>query len=104
MRSWEAFVRQHLSLPELKPEREKRIVCELATQLEDLYCDAVFRGMSEEEAEAYAERQIQDWECFARELQRADRSSAQPRLDRWADNYPERAYPDEYQDEAAEED
>lgn len=86
MYDWEAFVRRHLSLAELRPEREKRIVRELASQLEDLYRDAVSRGNGEEEAKAFAELQIQDWECFGCEIRRADRSNFQPRLDRWANN------------------
>ena len=35
MRDWEGFVLENLSLPELKPKRELRIVRELAAQLED---------------------------------------------------------------------
>ena len=60
MRDWSAFVRSHLSLPELAPEREARIVRELATQLEDFYRDALSRGASEADADAHARAQIDD--------------------------------------------
>ena len=85
MRNWEDHVLHHLSLPELKPERERRIVRELASQLEDFYRDAISGGMSEEEAEAFAERQIQDWECMAGDVRRVERSHFQRKLVRWAE-------------------
>jgi hypothetical protein len=47
MRDWTAFVRSRLSLPDLAPEREARIIRELAAQLEDFYRDARARGASE---------------------------------------------------------
>ena len=62
MRNWEAFVRAHLSLPDLQPEREQRIVCELAAQLEDFYRDGRARGLNDSEADAFACEQIPDWE------------------------------------------
>jgi predicted permease len=92
VRNWEAFVRRHLLLPDLKPERERRIVRELADQLEDFYRDAIARGLSEEEADAFAVRQIRDWECFASDVRRADRANFQLRFDRWADKAQDRAH------------
>ncbi len=92
MRNWEAFVRRHLSLPELRPEREKRIVRELAAQLEDFYRDGISRGLSEDESDAFAVRQIRDWECFASDVRRADRANFQLRLDRWADKAQDKAH------------
>ena len=85
MRDWEAFVRQHLRLPELKPEREKRIVRELAAQFEDFYRDALSRGLTEDGADEFAQRQIRDWEGFASDIHRADRPHTRPRLDQWSD-------------------
>lgn len=85
MRNWEAFVRQHLSLPELKPERERRIVRELAEQLEDFSRDALLRGLTQDEADTFAERQIRDWECFASDVRSTDRSDIRPGFDRLAD-------------------
>lgn len=83
MRNWEAFVREHLSLSEFKPEREKKIIREVAAQLEDFYCEALSRGMTETEADAYARRQIKDWECFASDVRRFDRPHRRPRIEQW---------------------
>ena len=71
MRDWEAFVREHLRLEDMKPGREHRIVRELAAQLEDIYRDALAQGMTDDDADSYARRQVRDWECFACDLRRA---------------------------------
>lgn len=84
MRDWQAFVRSHLSLPDLTPEREARVVRELAAQVEDFYREALTRGLSEDDADAYARAQVTDWPAFARDVQRADRAHRQPRLARLA--------------------
>ena len=83
MRNWEAFVRERLSLSEFKPEREKKIIREVAAQLEDFYREALSRGMTETEADAYARRQIKDWECFASDVRRFDRPHRHPRIEQW---------------------
>jgi len=44
MRDWTSFVRSHLNLAGLRPERESRIIRELATQLEDFYREALAGG------------------------------------------------------------
>jgi putative ABC transport system permease protein len=88
VRDWQAFVRSHLALPELLPERESRIVRELAAQLEDFYREALARGRSEAAADAFARAQITDWKRMARDLQTADRRHARPPLDRLADQLP----------------
>ena len=82
MRDWTAFVRSKLTLPYLAPEREARIIRELAAQLEDFYRDATSRGASEHEADAYARAQIDDWTRMARDLSLADQRHARPRLER----------------------
>jgi hypothetical protein len=58
VRDWNAFVRWRLSLPQLTPEREARIIRELAAQLEDFYRDALARGANEAEADAHARAQV----------------------------------------------
>ena len=85
MRDWQRFVRQHLRLPDLTPEREARIVRELAAQLEDFYRDAVAGGATEDDADAYARRQIDDWDRMARDVRDADRAHVRPALDRRLD-------------------
>jgi putative ABC transport system permease protein len=82
VRDWTAFVRAHLNLPALTPERESRIVRELAAQLEDFYRDALANGSTEAEADAFALAQITDWNQMARDVVRADRKHAKPGFDR----------------------
>jgi putative ABC transport system permease protein len=82
MRNWKAFVRARISLPGLTPERESRIVRELAAQLDDFYRDALARGLSEEDAEAYARDQIRDWDRMAQDVWLADRRHAKSFFDR----------------------
>ncbi len=84
MRDWHAFVRSHLSLPQLTPEREGRIVREVAAQLEDACRDALARGASDAEADAFALRQITDWRQMAREVRLADAVHLRPRIERLA--------------------
>jgi putative ABC transport system permease protein len=84
MRDWQAYVREHLSLPGHTPVRQARIVRELAAQLEDFYRDALAGGLSEEDADRHARWQITDWERIARDVSRADRPHQQPRLERLA--------------------
>jgi putative ABC transport system permease protein len=83
MRDWTAFVRSRLSLPDLAPEREARIIRELAAQLEDFYRDARARGASEADADAHARAQIGDWSRMARDLARADHPHTRPPMQRF---------------------
>ena len=69
-------------LPGLTPEREARIVRELAAQLEDFYREAIAGGASEADADAHACRQIHDWERMAQDVWLADRRHARPRYER----------------------
>jgi len=85
VRDWAAFVRSRLRVPDLTPERESRIVRELAAQLEDFYRDALARGATDAEADAEACRQVRDWERLTQDVWLADRPHARPRLERLAD-------------------
>ncbi len=82
VRDWQAFVRSHFKLPNLAPEREARIVRELAAQLEDFYREAIAGGSSEAEADAHACRQIRDWDRMAQDVWMADRRNARPSYER----------------------
>ena len=86
MRSWHAYVRERLALPELTPERESRVVRELAAQLEDFYREASLRGLDDAAADAHACAQIRDWDGLAAALRSADHRHARPRLERLADS------------------
>ena len=84
MRDWAAYVCERLRLPDLPPERESRIVRELAAQLEDFYREALAAGASDAEADAHACRQIRDWDRMAQDVWLADRANARPRVERLA--------------------
>ena len=85
MPEWERFIRDRLALAGLRPERERRIVRELAANLEDVYQDALRDGASPGDAEQSAKGHIQDWERLAADLRSADPAGVEPRLDRLAD-------------------
>ena len=82
VRDWQAFVRSHFKLPNLAPEREARIVRELAAQLEDFYREAIAGGSNEADADAHACRQIRDWDRMAQDVWMADRRNARPSYER----------------------
>ncbi len=84
MRDWEAYVRTQLQLPSLRPERENRIIREVASQIEDIYRDALSRGLTETDADTQARGHITDWAQLARDVQRADRPHQQSHIDRMA--------------------
>jgi putative ABC transport system permease protein len=86
MRNWTAYVRAHLKLPSLTPEREAHIVRELAAQLEDFYREALARGASDAEADAFARAQVGDWDRMARDVAAADRRHARPHGERIAES------------------
>jgi putative ABC transport system permease protein len=86
VRDWTGFVGSRLRLSGLTPDREARIVREVAVQLEDFYRDALARGLSDAEADAEACRQISDWDRFAQDVCLADRLHAASRFDRLADS------------------
>jgi len=92
VRNWEEYVRRHLTLPHLTPEREAHIVRDLAAQLEDFYRDALARGLTEPAAEAHACAQVRDWDRFAQDVWLADRPHARPRVARWSEQVEEAAY------------
>ncbi len=45
---WSSFVREHLRLSGVRPEREAEIVEDLARQLDDAYREALATGASED--------------------------------------------------------
>jgi putative ABC transport system permease protein len=91
VRDWERYVRAHLSLPGLARERESRILVELASQLEDFYREAVARGMTDADADAYARAQITDWTQLAVTLTDVDRLHARGHISRWSEGLDDRA-------------
>ncbi len=83
MRDWTAFVRQRLVLPEMKGQREERMLSELADHLGDLYQEALSRGASKGEAEAQVELALGDVDLAARELSRTEPAHLRAQLSRW---------------------
>lgn len=81
MRDWQRFVRERLVSAGLRPDREQRIVRELASNLEDVYLDALRHGASDDEALATAESHVADWSRFAADLRNADPAAAIPAID-----------------------
>ncbi|HEU5181645.1 MAG TPA: ABC transporter permease, partial [Candidatus Polarisedimenticolia bacterium] len=68
MPDWKRYIRERLSLPRLRPERQAEIVEDLAQQMEEAYRAARERGASAEEAEITARGEIQDWDGLARDI------------------------------------
>ena len=68
MPDWLRYVREHLSLPDCRPDRRAEIVEELADQLEEAYQEALRSGMNEVDAVLAARQHIADWAALAREL------------------------------------
>ena len=82
VRDWTAFVRARLRCPISTPERESRIVRELAAQLEDFYRDALARGASDAEADAARLPPDPRLGSPGRRTCGADRRHARPRYER----------------------
>jgi putative ABC transport system permease protein len=85
MRDWPSYVRSRLPLKGVTPAREARLVSEVATQLEDLYRDALLGGASEDEADAIARRHVQDWSKLAADLSGADGAGRISPVESWLD-------------------
>src|SRR5690348_1685379 len=78
MPDWRLYVRDHLPLLHVSPERESEIVRELALQIDQAYSEALAAGLTDPEALERAHAQIPDWERLAREINEAERPSPPP--------------------------
>ena len=78
MPDWVRYVRENLRLPLFEPGREAEIVEELASQLEQVYTEALHRGMTYAHAEAAALQHVADWVQLANELTRTGRGKETP--------------------------
>ncbi len=90
MRDWKSYIRERLSLPEMKGHRDERAISELADHLEDLYQEALSQGASQEEAEAEIERWLGDADSAADELIRSEPAHHRAQINRWAEGREER--------------
>ncbi|MCK5650657.1 MAG: ABC transporter permease, partial [Gemmatimonadetes bacterium] len=91
MRDWEAFVREQLDLPGMKGHREERMISELADHLEDVFEEALLRGVTEVDAEALMLHELGDRKAAARELIRSEPAHIRASANRWAEKREERA-------------
>jgi putative ABC transport system permease protein len=91
MRDWKRYVRERLSLPDVKGGSDEPIVEELAGQLEDLYREALERGASDEEADAYALDGLGDWDSLAEDIVRVGSATTFTGAERWLDRTEARA-------------
>nr|NIR45615.1 FtsX-like permease family protein [Gemmatimonadota bacterium]NIR76251.1 FtsX-like permease family protein [Candidatus Kutchimonas denitrificans]NIS02260.1 FtsX-like permease family protein [Gemmatimonadota bacterium]NIT68084.1 FtsX-like permease family protein [Gemmatimonadota bacterium]NIU54293.1 FtsX-like permease family protein [Gemmatimonadota bacterium] len=83
MRDWKRYVRERLGLSEARGGSEESVVEELAAALEDLYGEARDRGLSPQEADAYARERVGDWDALAAELVKHRRVDPVRRLNGW---------------------
>ncbi len=75
MPDWKRGVRENLDLCGLEPVRQSEIVEDLAQQLDDAYQDGLARGMSDDQAAAFAWSQCPDWPGLSRELRQSRRGA-----------------------------
>jgi putative ABC transport system permease protein len=86
MRDWKQYVRSSLSLPDMRDGSGEAIIEELAGQLEDLYHEAIERGASEQEAEAYARDHMGDWESVTEYVITSNNVGIVPSTERWLED------------------
>ena len=75
MSDWTRGIRENLDLRGLEPTRQSEIVEDLAQQLDDAYRDGLARGMSDDQATAFAWSQCPDWPGLSRELRQSRRGA-----------------------------
>jgi predicted permease len=90
MRNWKSYLRERLSLPEMKGHMEERMISELADHLEDIYKEALSQGASEEEAVALVESWLGDADLATDELIRSEPAHVRAKINRWAEGREER--------------
>jgi predicted permease len=83
MPDWKRFLRLHLPLPPMEGHRDERATDEMAAHLEDLYQEALARGLEEDEAEALALAWLGDPEVAAGELVAVEPHHTKAQVERW---------------------
>ncbi|NIM51814.1 MAG: FtsX-like permease family protein [Gemmatimonadales bacterium] len=86
MPDWNRYVRERLPLPALRDLGEERIYEELADHLEHVFRDALARGLSEVEAEAYAIEQLGDLRTAAQDLVGSERFQTRSAIESWQED------------------
>jgi putative ABC transport system permease protein len=83
MPDWKRYLRKNLSLPVMKGHRDERAIEEMADHMEDLYREALLRGVSSEEAEAFVLGWVGDPERAASEILASEPGHVRAQVDRW---------------------
>jgi predicted permease len=83
MPDWKKYLKENLSLPAMEGHRDERAINEMADHLEDLYQEALSRGVSEEEAERMVLAWVGDPDRAAEELVTTEPHHIRARVDRW---------------------
>jgi predicted permease len=85
MPDWKKYVADHLVLTALEETRQRDLVDEVASQLDDIYLEALDEGQSEAEAYELASSHIADWNAFGDELVKTDRKHRRSPVERLAE-------------------
>ena len=83
MPDWKKYLRDNLSLPVMRENRDERAIQEMADHLEDLYREARSRGVSEAEAESLVLTWLGDADRAASELLSSEQAHVSAEVDRW---------------------
>ena len=83
MPDWKKYLRENMSLPVMMDHRDERAIEEMADHMEDLFQEALSRGVSEEEAEALVLKWLGDPLRAAEELTQAEPHHVRAQVDRW---------------------
>ena len=83
MPDWKKYLRENLSLPVMDGHRDARAIDEMADHLEDLYQEALSRGVIGEEAERMVLSWLGDTGRAAEELMAVEPHQVGARVDRW---------------------
>ena len=83
MPDWKSYLRKNLSLPVMRGHRDERAIEEMANHLEDLYQEALARGVAPEEAEALVLTWMGDPKRAAQELLAGEPGHVGAQVDRW---------------------
>src|SRR5580658_6020084 len=68
MRDWQAYARDQLGWPRLRPGEEDDVAVELAAHLEDFYADLRIQGIPDEEAFAQTCARAGNWQQLRKEI------------------------------------
>ena len=89
MPDWKRFLRDNLSLPVMDGHRDERVIQEMADHLEDLYQEAMARGMAPEEAQKHVRAWFGEPHRALEEIIEAEPHHVRAQVDRWFQDHEE---------------